>query len=192
MIIDRSELIDYDADDVLVVSDPQQLRALGGQLRARIVQLLRERAASTTELAAALGVAKGTAAHHLKVLERVGLIRVVATRRVRAVTERYYGRVARLYVLKSDEPPPDTIGTGGLTAIMLHQAADEVPRDAPPASTTAALTHSKLKPADVRRISKRVNALVAAFQAADDPDGEPYGLAVANYPSPSTLPPPDA
>jgi DNA-binding transcriptional ArsR family regulator len=175
---------------VLVVSDPQQLRALGGQLRARIVQLLRERAASTTELAAALGVAKGTVAHHLKVLERVGLIRVVATRRVRAVTERYYGRVARLYVLKSDESPPDTIGAGGLTAVMLHQAADEVPRDAPDPSITAALTHAKLKPADVRRISRRINALVAAVQAADDPGGESYGLAVASYPSPATLPPP--
>ena len=37
-----------------------------------------------------------------------------------------------------------------------------------------------------------MNALVAAFQAADDPDGEPYGLAAASYPSPSTLPAPDA
>ncbi|HET7744101.1 MAG TPA: winged helix-turn-helix domain-containing protein [Gaiellaceae bacterium] len=174
------------------MSDPEQLRALGGQLRARIVQLLRERAASTTELATALGVAKGTVAHHLKVLERVGLIRVVATRRVRAVTERYYGRVARLYVLKSDESPPGAIGTGGLTAVMLHQAADEVPRNASYSGTTASLTHAKLKPADVRRISKRMNALVAAFQAADDPDGEPYGLALASYPSPASLPPPDA
>jgi DNA-binding transcriptional ArsR family regulator len=174
---------------VLVVSDPQQLRALGGQLRARIVQLLRERAASTTELAKVLDVPKGTVAHHVKVLERAGLIRVVATRRVRAVTERYYGRVARLFVLKSDESPPDTIGPGGLAAVMLHQAADEVPRDASDQSITAALTHAKLRPADARRISKRVNALVAAFQAADDPDGEPYGLATASYPAPAVLPP---
>ncbi len=177
---------------MLIVSDPQQLRALGGQLRARIVQLLRERAASTTELATALDAPKGTVAHHLKVLERVGLIRVVATRRVRAVTERYYGRVARLYVLKSDESLPGTIGAGALTAVMLHQAADEVPRDSSDSGTTASLTHAKLKPADVRRISKRMNALVAAFQAADDPDGDPYGLALASYASPATLPPPDA
>ena len=42
---------DYDAVDVLVVREPEQLRALGDDLRAKIVVLLRERAASTTELA---------------------------------------------------------------------------------------------------------------------------------------------
>src|SRR3712207_7474680 len=38
-----------------------------------ILRLLRERAASATELAEAFGVAKGTVAHHLKVLEDAGL-----------------------------------------------------------------------------------------------------------------------
>ena len=77
-IIDRYP--DYDLDDVLVVEDPKQLRALGDVLRARIVMLLRERAASTTELAAVLETPKGTVGHHLKVLETAGLVRVVRTR----------------------------------------------------------------------------------------------------------------
>jgi len=47
-----------------------------------------------------VGLAKGTVSHHLKVLEHAGLIRVVRTRRVRALTESLYGRVARLYLLK--------------------------------------------------------------------------------------------
>jgi hypothetical protein len=38
--------------------------------------------------------------HHLKVLEGAGLIHVVRTRKVRALTESIYGRVARLYLLK--------------------------------------------------------------------------------------------
>lgn len=65
--------------------------------------LLRERAATTTELAEAVGLAKGTVAHHLKVLETAGLVRVVRTRQVRALTESFYGRVARLFVLKSTD-----------------------------------------------------------------------------------------
>ena len=43
--------------------------------------LLRERAASTSELAVALEAPKGTVGHHLKVLESAGLIRVVRTAR---------------------------------------------------------------------------------------------------------------
>jgi DNA-binding transcriptional ArsR family regulator len=94
---------DYDADDVLVVAETEQLRALADDARHRIITLLRERAATTTELAEAVGLAKGTVAHHLKVLEAAGLVKVVRTRRVRAVTESFYGRVARLFVLKVAE-----------------------------------------------------------------------------------------
>ena len=87
---------------MLVVEAPQQLRALADPLRGRIITLLRQRAASTTELASVLDTPKGTVGHHLKVLEKAGLVRVVRTRKVRALTEMYYGRVARLFVLKTD------------------------------------------------------------------------------------------
>ena len=97
---------DYEADDILVVSETEQLRALADDVRLQIVALLRERAASTTELAEQVGLAKGTVAHHLKVLEAAGLVKVVRTRRVRALTESFYGRVARLYVLKSSDDKP--------------------------------------------------------------------------------------
>ena len=123
-IIDRYP--DYELDDVLVVEDPKQLRALGDAFRARIVMMLRERAASTSELAAVLETPKGTVGHHMKVLETAGLIRVVRTRKVRALTEKYYGRVARLFVLKGDEAMPDELRGGVLAAMMLRQAADEL------------------------------------------------------------------
>ena len=74
--------LDYEAADTLVVSEPAQLRALGDEVRGRIVGFLRERATSATELAGLLDMPKGTVGHHLKVLERAGLVRVVRTLRV--------------------------------------------------------------------------------------------------------------
>ena len=41
---------DYEADDILVVAETEQLRALADDVRLQIVAILRERAASTTEL----------------------------------------------------------------------------------------------------------------------------------------------
>jgi DNA-binding transcriptional ArsR family regulator len=99
-------LPDYEADDILVVWETEQLRALADDVRLRIVAILRERAATTTELAEQVGLAKGTVAHHLKVLESAGLVKVVRTRRVRAMTESFYGRVARLFVIKSTDDKP--------------------------------------------------------------------------------------
>ncbi len=94
---------DYEAADVLVVREPERLRALGQELRAKVVVLLREQARSITELADELGVPKGTVGHHVKVLEDAGLVRVVRTRRVRAVTEKFYGRTARLFLMRDEQ-----------------------------------------------------------------------------------------
>ena len=63
----------------------------------RILGLLHERAATVTELAAAVKRPKSTVAHHVKVLADAGILRVVRTRRVRAIDERYYGRAARMF-----------------------------------------------------------------------------------------------
>lgn len=121
---------DYEADDVLVVSETEQLRALADDVRLRIVALLRERAATTTELAEQVGLAKGTVAHHLKVLESAGLVKVVRTRRVRALTESFYGRVARLYVLKSsDDRPQARVRLSPADAQSFQRRVDRLLRD---------------------------------------------------------------
>jgi DNA-binding transcriptional ArsR family regulator len=187
-IIDHSRLRDYEADEVLVVDTPEGLRALGHELRGRIVVLLRERAASTSELAEALGVPKGTVGHHVKVLERAGLIRVVAERRVRALTERFYGRVARLFLI-STEDAADAWKDAAFAALMLRQAANELPAKPPdPDLMTAGLAHARLRPAQARRLIKRLDKLFIDFRAAEDPRGEPFGFAASIYPATPGLP----
>jgi len=189
VIIDRSQLIDYESDDVLVVTEPEKLRALGGELRSRIVVLLRERAASTTELAEALGVPKGTAAHHLKVLEHAGLIRVVATRRVRAVTEKFYGRVARLYVLSTADLSEGARREGVIAATMLRRGAEEIPLDGVDSELlTAGLAHARLRPADARRLIRRLDKLFVDFRTLDDPEGELFAFAASIFPTSPRLP----
>ena len=136
-----------------------------------------------------MGIPKGTVGHHLKVLERAGLIRVVATRQIRAVTEKYYGRVARLFVLKTDEAAEGLVGEGALAAVLLRQAAEEIlPAGVEAARIEAGVSHARLLPEDARRLGLRLNRLFAAIQAADHPDGEAYGLAAALYPASAALP----
>ena len=188
-IIDRYP--DYELDDVLVVTEPKQLRALGDALRARIVMLLRERAASTTELAGVLEIPRGTVGHHLKVLEQAGLVRVVRTRKVRALTEKYYGRVARLFVMRGDEAGLEELEDGMLAAIMLRQAADEIVAGGGP-DDTSAFIHVRLTADDRRRFEQRLNRLVADLQQADAAEGESYALAYALFRSPTPLPPTEA
>jgi DNA-binding transcriptional ArsR family regulator len=178
---------DYELDDVLIVDDPKQLRALGDPLRARIVALLRERAASTTELATVLETPKGTVGHHLKALETAGLVRVVRTRQVRALTEKFYGRVARLFVLRGDESMPKELRRGTLSALMLRQAADELLMSGGEEGTSAMLS-VRLVEKDRRRFEQRLNRLVADYQRAESPDGERHVLAYSLFRATPGLP----
>jgi DNA-binding transcriptional ArsR family regulator len=172
---------DYEAADVLVVRAPDQLKALGDDLRGRIVVLLRERARSTTELAQRLGLPKGTVAHHLKVLEKAGLIRVVRTRQVRAVTEKYYGRTARLFLYESQDAS-GAEDVRNIAAASLRIAAEEIlPLGEDETAGCSGALRIRLRPEDALRFDRRLNRLLDEFRAADDPTGEPYGLALAFY-----------
>src|SRR6476661_318282 len=91
----NDQVPDYDLEDMLVVTAPAQLRSLADPLRATLLELLLERAASVTEMAQAVGRPKSTVAYHVNLLVEAGLFKVVRTQRVRAIEERYYGRVAR-------------------------------------------------------------------------------------------------
>src|ERR1700749_2147528 len=102
-----NEIPDYELDEMLVITAPDQLRALAEPLRGALLDLLYERAATVTELAQAVGRPTSTAAHHVNVLAAAGLLRVVRTRGVRAVEERYYGRVARTFYVGALSRPED-------------------------------------------------------------------------------------
>jgi len=180
---DAAPLRDYDAADVLVVRAPEQLKALADELRSRIVVLLRERARSTTELAEKLGLPKGTVGHHVKVLEKAGLIRVVRTRKVRALTESYYGRTARLFLYESqDESGAEDVRD--IVAASLRVAADEIlPLNYadPDAVACSGVLRVRLNADDAMRFERRLDRLMKEFTDAEDPQGVPFGLALAMY-----------
>lgn len=172
--LDVAELA-YDAEETLVVSEPEQLRALGDELRGRIVSLLREHAWSTQQLARELGIPKGTVGHHLKVLERAGLIRVVHTRQVRAVTEKFYGRVARLFLFEAEDPAD----ARALGASTLRDAAFQLERA--PEGAGWGFVLSRLSPRQVARFDRRLEKLLDDFRAADAAGGAPHRLAIAYW-----------
>jgi DNA-binding transcriptional ArsR family regulator len=176
-ILPQPAVLDYEAEETLVVSDREQLRALADELRARIIALLRERAWSTQELSRELDVPKGTVGHHLKVLERAGLIQIVRTRQVRAVTEKYYGRVAKLFLFEAEDPAD----ARALGAATMRQAAHELERA--PEGATWGLVRASLLPRDARRFERRLDKLIEDFRVAEVPEGAPHRLLVGLWPT---------
>ena len=161
---------DYEAADTMVVADPKQLKAMADPLRTQLIQLLRDRARSTQEIAEELGLPKGTVGHHLKVLEAAGLIRVVRTRKVRAMTEKFYGRTARLFLYQTEDPADGR----AISANTLRHAANEV--EQAPLVSGFGLVRARLAKKDFDRIDRRAKKLMEDFRAADTPGGKPWSM----------------
>ena len=157
--------LDYELAPTVRADTAMQLKALADPTRVTILDLVLERAATTTELAEVLGKPKGTVDHHLKVLEKAGLIRVVRTRKVRAMTERFWGRTARTIMVETPAGENDEEIDRG--AYFLRQALDEIratPHDrfegGPGFST---LRHARIPAERTAAFVERLEALAVEF-----------------------------
>lgn len=173
---------DYELADTQVLTDPSQVQAIGHVLRTTILGLLHERAATVTELAAAIGRPKSTIAYHVKVLQDAGLAQVVRTRRVRAIEERYYGRTARMFYIgvgegSSDEPMPLDFNDFEV-AYKESQGAFHAHR------LWSFIRHARITPDRVSEFWERAMELVHEFDHLPRSGDTTYGFALGIYPIP--------
>jgi DNA-binding transcriptional ArsR family regulator len=166
----------------LDVTRPDQLHALGDGTRWRILGRLLDGPASVQELANALGVAKGTIGHHVRVLDAAGLVRVVEEQRVRGVVQKRYARVARQYRLREGEGSPPRERNARFTHLPLRQALAEARpergRDDP---STSVVVRARMPAARARRFARLIEQLAAEFADGAPGEGEAFGFVAAVY-----------
>lgn len=75
--------------------DQRLLKVLGHPVRVQALTILNERVASPNEIAGALAIEVGTAAYHVRALEKSDYIEMVGTRQVRGATEHFYRAIKR-------------------------------------------------------------------------------------------------
>jgi DNA-binding transcriptional ArsR family regulator len=140
-----------------------------------------ERAATVAELAAAVDRPKSTVAHHVNVLLEAGLLRVVRTRRVRAIDERYYGRTGRTLQVSVVRRPGEA-GTEVCVNGLSVAAAESVP--AHEADTLySTLRHVRIPKEEASRFWRRVEALIREFTELPRSGDTVYGFAAGLYPT---------
>jgi DNA-binding transcriptional ArsR family regulator len=172
---------DYKLADRIALTRPAQVKAIGHPLRTTILGLLHERAATVTELAAALKRPKSTIAHHVKVLAEAGLVQVVRTRRVRAIEERFYGRTARMFYISVErsadgEDMPRDFNDFEVAARESAQAF----RDG---KVWGFIRHARISEAQASDFWERMAELVAEFDRLPRSGDTMYGFAVGVYPT---------
>lgn len=150
-------------------------------LRTTILQLLHERGATVTELAAAVERPKSTVAHHVKVLEQNGLVRVVRTRKVRAITERFYGRTARMFYVAAE---PSRSGDDMPTDFNdFEVAASESVTAFERLELWGFIRHARISEDQASAFWSRMAELVAELDRLPRSGDTTYGFAIGIYPT---------
>ena len=179
---------DYDLEDLRVVSSPAELRAMAHPVRGTILDLLLERAATVGELAAAIGRPASTVAHHVGVLADAGMLRVVRTRRVRAIDERFYGRTARIFYVGVIRPELARMLTNNLSVAAAESGPAHEADD-----LRAIIRHARIPRDRAAEFWERVLELTHEFTRLPRSGETAYGFVAGLYPTDyPTLPEPDA
>lgn len=169
---------DYELADRLVLTEASQVRANSHPVRIAILGLLHERAATVSELAVALRRPKSTVAHHVKTLVEAGMVRVVRTRRVRAIEERSYGRTARIFYVA---------GGGGEALPRDFNDFEVAARESAAAYGRGQLAgfirHARISQAQAAAFWERMAELVSEFERLPRSGETMYGFAVGVYPT---------
>ena len=164
----------------LTLHGREQLHAIGEPTRWRILGRLQVGPASIQELAQALGMAKGTIGHHVRVLESAGLIRLAETKRVRGVTEKRYLRVARQFRLpetEEDGADPEV----GMLPIRSALAEARPGRGKKSDPSMSLVVRARMPAARAKRFADLINQIAAEFADGAPGTGETFGLVGAIY-----------
>lgn len=172
---------DYELADRMALTKPAQVKAISHPLRTTILQLLHERAATVTELAAAVERPKSTVAHHVDVLTRNGLLQVVRTRRVRAIEERFYGRTARMFHVTAEPPPAGEESPRDFNDFEV--AARESAQAFEQGKLWGFIRHARISEDQASQFWDRMTELVDKFDRMPRSGDTMYGFAIGIYPT---------
>lgn len=121
-----------------------------------ILDLVLERAMTVTELAERVRKPRGSVAHHVDVLVDAGLLQVTATRRVRAMEERFYGRTAHTITF------PDSARDGDLPFVADARAQADLSEECG-GTGGFTLRHARIPAELATEFTERVMALAMEF-----------------------------
>ena len=184
--------------DVLVMTEMEQVRAIADPLRQRILELLIQAPLTTKQVAERLNEQPTKLYHHVEILERVGLVKLVETRPKRGTVEKYYQAVADSFTVDRDlfaaRPQTDEhvkmmldVMSGLLETTLAELRASAEAKLIKPKDpkSPARLSRSLIRTsaAQIARLNKKLEQFFAECERADSEDGElAYGLTIAFYP----------
>lgn len=188
----------YQPSETHRITSPEQLKAISDPLRLEMLELVAEEARTVKQIAELLGKPATKLYYHMNALEAAGFVKVVETRVKSGIIEKYYRAVAESFQVdrkllkggpQGDEPLENML------TVVFDATTDDIRRSWAEGLLPLGATAKKLRErvvltrslytvpeADIPQFTAKFNALLKELQAAETPEGVPYGLTLAFYP----------
>jgi DNA-binding transcriptional ArsR family regulator len=199
-------LEDFTPQNLFIINDLETLRVMADPLRTQIYEILLQAPASVSQVADRLGLAPSRLYYHVNRMEKLGLLRVVETRMVANIVEKFYRSVAvaldvspellnfstdegkeaitELVVSGLDATREDIMRSFQARLFNLEHGEQEKQRSVNLSRVTA-----RVSDAYAEEFHARLRALIEEFQGQDlrpaqgEEQGQNYALLIAFYPS---------
>lgn len=178
------------------IEDLDSLEVLNSPVRLRILHNLRK-PGSVRDVAQALDVPVTRLYYHFNLLEEIGAIEIIETRKIGAMLQRIYRTAAKNFqagpnLLDNIDDKQKFAEIGAATVVdgarmdaetAIHdqlvklEAGEEVE-----VLGSMGRTVVQLQPEQVKEFSKRLEELLVEIHNADDPEGEAYGITWVFFP----------
>ncbi len=184
--------------ETAVLSNLEQIKVMAHPLRMRLLEAFSCKPMTAKQVAQSLGLQPTKLYHHVDALERVGLIKLVRTKKKRGTLEKYYQAVATRFtvdrkVLQLRPEAKEVIGKlQAMTAAIFEETQSELQHGIaeklikPHGQRGEAIlmhTHFHTTPEHIEKLKQKIQMLLQECDVAKRKRGDvEYGLTIAFYP----------
>ena len=169
---------------ILVLSTNSHIKAYVHPTRIAILRMLTAKKRTVSNVAKELGVHPANITHHFKLLEKVGLIKLVERRDIGKNTEKYYRSIAINFVVNPGKTTKSNKQALELSILRNHlsTAIGTVKKDGKH-DVIAVIKIARITPSDMKSLQRKIMKLIREFSRYDSPHGRAYTLNISAYPN---------
>ncbi len=169
---------------LFVLRAQNQIKAYVHPTRIAILRMLAAKKRTVSSVAKELGVHPANITHHFKLLERIGLIKLVEKRDIGKNIEKYYRSIARNFVVNVDRR-----GRTSRRALALSILRNDLSAAISTVKTNdkheiiALIKIARIMPRDVKILHDKIMKVIREFARFDSAKGKTYTLNISAYPN---------
>ena len=169
---------------IQVVTTNSQIKAYVHPTRIAILRMLAAEKRTVSNVAKELGVHPANITHHFKLLEKVGLIKLVERRDIGKNIEKYYRATAHNFVVSTDRSTKSNKQVLELSILRndLSTAIKTVKRKTKQ-EVIAVIKIARILPDDIKPLQRKILQLIREFSQCDSANGTAYTLNISVYPN---------